>query len=230
MAKKLESRAADVSRLVDELDRSLEDERRHISRELHDELGQLLTGLRIELALAQARVDDPQALRSRLQRLDQHLELALEALSRIVRGLRPHAVDDLGLIEASQSLVKAFSRRSRIPCKLAIDLPSSGQPLGLDGEEATQVYRILQESLTNVTRHANATSVDVSLAASDGRLCLSIRDDGKGFEPGGSQAIARHGLIGMRERAQSLGGALTIESAPGAGTTVRLEVRLRPSN
>jgi two-component system, NarL family, sensor histidine kinase UhpB len=181
-----------------------EEERKRIARELHDEIGQVLTGVMLQLDDADAR----EAVRH-----------SLEDVRRIARELRPEMLDDLGLLSALRALSNTAAHQGlRVERQLDIG------ELRLGPEVELAVYRVAQESLTNVMRHAQASEVLVALQQVDGALRLVVRDDGRGLPTGDGQAGA--GIAGMSERALHVGGRLTVASSPGAGTEVRLDIPL----
>jgi signal transduction histidine kinase len=217
LEEKVRERTARLRELALHLERSREDERRRIARDLHDETGQLLTALRMELDLARARANEAE-LQAILGRMGEVLEQAFEATRALVGELRPRILDDLGLGPAVEWYVARFQGRPGIRCALTIDPPEvSASP-----ELATAVFRILQESLTNVARHSGASAVRIRLARGGDAIELEVADDGRGFDPDATRT--GYGLLGMRERAQALGGSLEIRSAPGAGSRVRLRL------
>lgn len=196
-----------------------EEERRRISRELHDELGQSLTAIQLGLGfLEERRVDGPwlQAI-SELQRLTRATVLSMQQLAS---DLRPPLLDNLGLAAAVEWLLNAFSGRTGVEHEL--HLPAT--PLRYDANTDTALFRIVQESLTNVSRHSKATRVVVALQQQADHIVLSITDNGQGMNEKLIAAPKSLGLIGMRERSLMLGGQLTITSQPGAGT--RVEARI----
>jgi len=204
-----------------------EDERTRLSRELHDEIGQTLTALRIEISQAIA------ALRAHPDAAEQSLEearLLAEATVATVRNisllLRPSLLDDLGLEPALQSLVEDFGRRSGIRSEFS----SQDIPEDLPETHRTCIYRVVQEALTNCARHSAASRVDIRLLLAGGELELGVSDNGKGFSTdvhGAPYGRTGLGILGMRERVAALGGVLSLDTAPGEGTrvTVRLPVR-----
>ncbi len=198
-----------------------EHEQRRIARELHDELAQALTGIKMDVAWIKNKLPAGQSpITEKLKSLEDLLDNTVAATRRISSDLRPMMLDDLGLVPATEWLVQNFTQRTGIRCELAI----ASAKLDLQDPEATTVYRILQESLTNVAKHAKASSVEVTLAQSDGEISISVRDNGVGFSLESPRKQNSYGLIGMRERAYMLGGEVQIESAPGQGTYI--EVRL----
>lgn len=202
-----------------------EQERTRIACELHDELGQQLTGLKLELSWVASRVKEGRgASIAELDAMRHQLDGSIASVRRIATELRPRVLDDLGFCDAIAWQANEFARRSG----LAVDLDLAGSECVTEGAAATALFRILQESLTNVARHSGARNVRVTLrlAPTDHEVLMSVHDDGRGFDPaaGGSSGI---GLVSMRERATALGGVLRVESAPGQGTTVRVSLPLQ---
>ncbi len=197
-----------------------ERERAAIARELHDELGQILTVLRMDAAWLQRRLldSDPDAA-ARAGALRDTIDGTIDEVRRVVMRLRPGVLDDLGLIPALEWLAGDFEKRTGISCAFR----HAGVP-GITGAAATTTYRITQETLTNVARHAGAGRVEVSLAARQGELVLTVRDDGRGFDHG-APAPGR-GIAGIRERAALIGGTVELRSRPGAGTTMTFRLPL----
>jgi two-component system, NarL family, sensor histidine kinase UhpB len=196
-----------------------EAERLRTARELHDEVGQSLTAVILQVEQLTASVDPATA--GRLSELARQLQGSLDDIRRIVRELRPEALDDLGLVNALIALTSRINRQAevRIERELAIELPP------LSAEEELVIYRVAQESLTNIVRHAEATTVQIDLEHRDGEVVLTVSDDGRGISSGDGDA--GHGIAGMRERALLVGGRLRIDSQPMSGTTVRLAIRPR---
>jgi len=201
-----------------------EEERTRISRELHDELGQSLTAIRIGLSVIETQhgMQDDEWLKS-VSGLKKIADSTVESVQRIAADLRPLILDELGLLPAMDWLLESFSERSAIAYELS--LPST--PLAFSREASTAIFRILQESLTNVSRHSQATLVGVALKETKDFITLKITDNGKGID----SSVSRHdslGLLGMRERAFMLGGKLKIQSRAGSGTSI--EVRIPKTN
>jgi two-component system, NarL family, sensor histidine kinase UhpB len=193
-----------------------EEERRRLARDLHDEVNQALTAILLRLgALSQAA---PAELKEEVDELKRLVNQAMGELLQLARQLRPSALDDHGLVPALSSQVRRFAAQSGIPARLkgAGELP----PLPPDQEIA--IYRVAQEALANVARHSAANRVDVELHPTNQGVELTVRDDGRGFRVGAPNGGL--GLGGMAERARLVGGDLAIESAPGAGTTLRLSL------
>ena len=198
-------------------------ERRHIARELHDEAGQALTSLMVGLRLLERdATDDPQSVIERINILKSTTNDVLENLHRLAIDLRPASLDHLGLTAALRQYIESFSRQHNLKTQFEV--------VGLDDAAArlpaafeTNLYRIVQEALTNVVRHAQATQVDVLLERRDNHMITIIEDNGVGFDPEAAGS-GRLGLLGMRERAEMMGGSLVIESTMGSNTTIYVEV------
>jgi two-component system, NarL family, sensor histidine kinase UhpB len=205
--------------------RAQEEERRRLARDLHDEVNQALTAILLRLeALAH---ETPVEREPEVAELKKLVNRAMEELLNLARQLRPSALDDHGLVPAVEAQLKRFSARTGIEVRLRTE----GEPNELAEVIQTAIYRVAQEALANVARHAGATVVEVDLEAGDGRAELRVRDDGNGFDPGAipragtERPGAGLGLGGMAERARLVGGQLDVRSAPGGGTSVTLRVR-----
>jgi len=199
-----------------------EHERRHLAREIHDELGQKLTILRFEVALlnsdmAPAQPDVSRTAASLLKQIDE----TIEAVRTIASNLRP-AVLDLGLPDALEWQIQEFRRRTGIRCILKI----SNQKITLDDERATAVFRIVQESLTNICRHAQASEVQINLAKRGDNLLVQVADNGVGLSDDALNKSQSFGISGMRERVRLLDGDLKISSHPGQGTKLKMSIPL----
>lgn len=190
-----------------------EAERRRLARELHDQVGQTLTALMLEVGHAAERAPE---VRTELREAQEAARALSHDVREIVRQLRPEALDDLGLISALTVLGEQFSERSGIDLRRRF---ASGLPR-LDAEAELMLYRVAQESLTNVARHAGASRVELSLAAVEPGVRLEVVDDGHGL----NGATPGNGIRGMRERAMLVGGRLAVGSSPTGGVTVRLDV------
>ena len=206
---------------------SREDEKTRIARELHDELGQQLTALKMDLAWSRALVtgDGRHELAEKLARMDATLDSTVAATRRISSDLRPLMLDDLGLADAAEWLVEDFEQRSGIVCEFALE--DAEALSSLEPATATALYRMLQESLTNVARHSRAGHTQVALRIVGGEVVLTIEDDGRGITPDDRSKTRSFGLKGLRERAHYLGGLATIEPAGGRGTRVDVRVPAR---
>jgi signal transduction histidine kinase len=205
-----------------------EEERAHIARELHDELGQELTAIRYSLELLRARYrQQPQAVAGNIDDLEGLVARTRGTIRNILTDLRPVVLDRLGFLEAARWLARRTEERAGFECLL--DLP----PSDLDVPEQVSIagFRILQETLTNAARHARPRQVRICIRALEGGIELRVQDDGVGFDPRPQgKGFAGMGLVGMRERARDLGGTLAVESSPGKGTTIvaQLPVQLAP--
>jgi PAS domain S-box-containing protein len=201
-----------------------EEERTRIARELHDELGQTLTAIQLGLGVLDSavRADSPAStLTTGLESMTAMVESATNAVQRLATDLRPPILDGLGLAAALDWQLEAFSERSGI--KYELSLPPQ---LQFGGDVDTAIFRIMQEALTNISRHAEASQVEVTLQLSDTELVLGISDNGKGMLLSNPSQRRRLGLVGMRERAHMLGGELKIQSSPGKGTQIELRLPL----
>lgn len=204
------------------LDRAREGEHRHIAREIHDELGQKLTTLRFAVAMLGSGLDTPPpALPQITASLLRQIDDTIEAVRGIASDLRP-AVLDLGLVAAIEWQVQDFRQRMGI----AFTLKMSEEEIQLDNERATAIFRIVQESLTNIARHADASKARLTMARSGGRLQIEIADNGTGFSAGALKKPRSFGIAGMRERVLPLDGTLEISSRPGRGTKLKVSIPL----
>lgn len=213
------SRAA-IRKLAAHREELREEERKLIAREVHDELGQVLSALRLEIALLKDRVGADNAVMNDVERSMLALvDRAIRGVRNVASSLRPVEMD-MGNIAATEWQCAEFSRHSGIPCALEV----TGDIAGLSGHQALALFRIVQESLTNIARHAAASRVEIGIAASNGAIEAEIRDNGRGFDPEKADGDKSFGLLGMRERAISVGGELDISSEPGQGTSIRLHI------
>jgi signal transduction histidine kinase len=199
-----------------------ESERRYIARELHDEASQSLTALKFGLRLLEQEVDQPDNFMARMAELKQLTEQVLEELHRLAMDLRPASLDYLGLVVALEQLVKDLGERYHLNMRFKVS--GFGDNVRLPDYVETNVYRIVQEALTNAVRHANASNIDVILECRDGEIIVIIEDDGIGFETSQMRKSGHLGLLGMQERAQMMAGTLQVESKPGGGTTIVVEI------
>lgn len=205
-------------------------ERRRLSRELHDEVGQLLTGLKFDLEASRQALSDKSAAGARraFERTVRALETTDELfarLRRIVRALRPSVLEELGLKDAVEALVTDIQARSDLVCSVSVAGEMVKDPAAAAIESA--LYRMTQELVTNVVRHAQAMTLSVHLDVGTGHWALTVQDDGIGFNPR-AESISGMGIRGVRERAEILGGRVDVSSAPGAGTTVTVWIPVRP--
>ena len=198
-----------------------EEEKARLARELHDELGQLLTALKMDLSWLRERLAAADTAR-KADEMNALLDKTVMATRRISADLRPLMLDDLGLADAAAWLVEDFANRSGVDCR--IQLPPGDALEQLSKPVATALYRAVQESLTNIGRHAQARSAWVLFSAENGHIQVEIEDDGRGIAPGDLAKARSLGLKGMRERIAYLGGSLEIGPAPRGGTRIRLRV------
>jgi len=218
-----EAAEKELRRLSRQLVQAQEEERKTISSELHDEVGQMLTALRIELKSLQELRAGPQAeFEEHVNGAKQLTEQSLRALKDMAMGLRPSMLDDLGLGSAVQWQARQFSKHTGIPVNVQVD----DIPADLPERHRTCVYRLVQEALTNSARHARAKTIHVGVAARDGQLSVAVKDDGVGFDAAVASGRGL-GLIGMQERVMELGGELTLASQAGKGTAVSATIPLQ---
>ena len=209
--------------LSQRLMKAQEDERLHLSRELHDESGQLLAALMVELGMLERDTDHPKMVRDRIVELTRTANKIQDNLHKLAVNLRPASLDHLGLVTALQQYVDEFRRQYDMDVEFeAVGMGDKRLPI----EVETALFRIVQESLTNVLLHAQATRVDVLINLRNKHVVTIVEDNGVGFLPASPTVESHLGLFGMRERIEMLGGKFTIESAPGRGTTVNVEVPL----
>jgi signal transduction histidine kinase len=225
-----ESAEASHRELLQRLTTAQEDERRRIARDLHDQMGQHLTALGLGLRMVKDECPDPSPARDRLKELQSLTDLIGRDVHQLALTLRPTALDDLGLHAALANCAERWSEKSGID----VDFQVVGPDVGRMPEVAeTALYRVVQESLTNVYRHARAKRVSLVLQRRKDQAVVVVEDDGVGFDAESVTVPAREGgqlgLLGMRERVALVGGTLTIESTPGRGTTVIARVPLSPA-
>jgi len=207
--------------LSQRLIKAQEAERLHLSREIHDESGQLLSALTVQLGLLERDAGHLSVFDQQIVELKSTTNKLQTNLHQLAVNLRPASLDHLGLVTALQQYVEEFNRQYSI----AVEFEALGlQEKRLREDIETALYRIVQESLTNVALHAQASRVDVLLNLRDRQIIAIVEDDGIGFTPATPTIESHLGLFGMTERVEMLGGQLTIESSPGNGTAVRVEV------
>jgi len=213
-------RTAELSRMAQYLSNVRETEKSRLARELHDELGAILTSAKMD-ASWMARKIDPEAMtaiRERFNRLVEQLNRGIALKRRIIDNLRPPLLEELGLVSSVQAMLDEV----RASTSLAVEFEAPETLPPLSAEKTLALYRITQESVTNVRKYAKARSLTIRLHHADGRLRLEVADDGIGFDP--AVSTATHGLEGMRYRVQTFGGRFEVRSAPGAGTRVMAEI------
>jgi signal transduction histidine kinase len=218
----VELRTAELTELSRHLLTAREDERSRLARELHDELGALLTAAKLDTARIKTRIAmlSPE-LAERLVHLNENLNNVIALKRRIIEDLRPSSLSNLGLIAALEILVREFEQRAELTvvCNL--------EPVSLFPHTELTVYRLVQEALTNISKYANAKTVRIELGLRDGLAEIAVEDDGLGFDPA-VKTISAHGLLGMRYRVEAEDGELTVRSAPGGGTRIAATLPLAP--
>ncbi len=213
----LERRASELSALSTHLQQLAETEKAELARELHDELGGLLTAAKMDLSWLQSRVTDQSAVQQRLQQLGAVLDQAMDVKRRVVEELRPSLLDHFGLAVALRSYLEGLCAQAQLHCDALIELE---EPVPAD--LAIGLFRIVQEAIANVVRHAEARHVRLELRSRAASYRLRVEDDGRGMDLSDSRVRFSHGLTGMRHRVWALGGRIALESAPGAGTAVEV--------
>jgi signal transduction histidine kinase len=214
-------RREDLRTLATRLHAAREDERTLLAREIHDELGGSLTALKMDLSLLPDRLAaDHNLFLEKLNSMSQLIDTTLAQVRTIATGLRPVALDELGLVAAVEWQAREFQTRSGIACE--VHVPDEDIPL--DRDRATAVFRILQETLANVARHADASKVVLDLGSDGNHVTLMVRDDGKGIAASKIFERGSIGLLGMRERAMAFGGTLEINALPMQGTRVTVRI------
>ncbi len=213
-----------LRKLSSHLQNLQEEERGRIAREIHDELGQNLTSINMDIEYLKNRGKDgaDEKILSRLKSLGRLVDHTIQTTRRISQELRPSILDDLGLKSAIEWQVSQFKNRSNL--KYHVNIPEDED---FSKEQSTAIFRITQEALTNIARHADASEVDVQLQLNSSTINLEIKDNGKGFSENGTKAKTHFGIFGMKERASMLGGSLSIFSTPKKGTRVNLELPLK---
>jgi signal transduction histidine kinase len=200
-----------------------EEERTRIAREIHDDLGQRLTALKIDVGGLLQAVPPQKGLEAVIGRIRSALDETFKATHRLAAELRPPALDDFGFLAALESDIRAFEERTGIECELS--LPSG--PLPLAPEVETAAYRIVQEAMTNVARHANATRLEIRMRTRGNEMLVEVRDDGRGITGEDLRGRTGLGLVGMRERARQIGATVDVEGVDGKGTIVSLRIPLK---
>jgi signal transduction histidine kinase len=214
----LERTKEELYRLAAQLTTAQEDERKRIARDLHDDLGQRLALLQMEIEQLEQQISEETRRQTALafQSIIDHVTELSEQLRRISHGLHPPVLEDLGLEVALRQLTEEFEDRHSVRTRFSV----RGVPTGIPSDTALSLYRIAQEALTNVAKHAAADSVDITLAGEPDSLTLFVRDSGQGFNPDAVKECGGLGLISMRQRAELIGGTLEVQSARGQGTQI----------
>jgi signal transduction histidine kinase len=219
----VEARTLELSALSSHLQSLAEKEKSELARTLHDELGGLLTAAKMDLSWLQSRVDTP-AHQERLAQLGSVLDEAMGLKRRVVEELRPSLLDHFGLATALRAYIDAACAKAGI--KADIRLPEDGDPIAK--ETAITLFRIVQEGLSNIIRHANARYVTLEVTTRDREYAFTLQDDGCGFNPNSARDVWPHGIMGMQHRVRALGGRFSLDSVPGRGTTLRVAVPIPP--
>ena len=214
-------RTATLSELANHLQQVREEERGHLARELHDELGALLTAAKLDVARLKSKIDATAPdVSERLKHLTETLNSGIALKRRIIEDLRPSSLSNLGLTAALEILTREYAERA------GIDVETSLEPVQLPDAAQLTVYRMVQEALTNIGKYAKASKVLVSVHGYPTHVAVQVRDDGQGFDPASVRPTS-HGLSGMRHRVESAGGRLSITSQPGQGTVVSATLPLQ---
>jgi signal transduction histidine kinase len=222
----LENSRQQLRALTTRLQSGREEERTRVAREIHDDLGQVLTALKVDLDWLERKLGEPHtepifnALLERVVESGEMVESAIQSVQRIATELRPAVLDNLGLVEALKEEARRFEARNGITCNLNVPAGS----LTFSPEISTTIFRVFQETLTNVARHAQATVVSISLEARPTQIILQVEDNGKGIEPQSIADPRSLGLMGMTERASALGGHVAVAPATPRGTRVTLQL------
>jgi signal transduction histidine kinase len=215
----VEARTRELSALSTHLQELAEEEKSELARNLHDELGGLLTAAKMDLSWVQSRVTDPD-LQERLAQLGSVLDEAMDLKRRVVEDLRPSLLDHFGLPTALRAYVDSVCAKAGLRTELT--LPEDGAEMAKD--TAIALFRIVQEGVTNIIRHAGARSVMLRFGAEGDAYLITLSDDGSGFDAADPEFSSSHGITGMRQRVRALGGRFDRESTPGTGTTLRVSI------
>ncbi len=205
-----------LHQLTQHVEKVRENERVAISRELHDDLGQALTAVKIDLGIIKQKIQDENLI-LRMNKVTALVSDTIKTVQRITAQLRPDIIDDLGFVPAIEWYAKEFSERTGIKVFLDLDLDISISP-----DTSLTLFRIVQESLTNIARHSNATKAEISIGMADGTIELNISDNGKGITPEEIESKKSFGIMSMKERASSVGGSFNIYSEAGHGTSIKI--------
>jgi signal transduction histidine kinase len=213
LADRVKERTAELTEMATHLVHAREDERARLARELHDEMGGLYTAMKLEFARLRRVPDMPEKAPAHLASIESRLNEGIALKRRIIENLRPSALDQLGLVPALEILCRDMEQILDQPVQAKLASVASNKNADLT------LYRIAQEALTNIGKYAQSSSVQLHLTQTGSEIQLTVRDNGKGFNPSGVRH-GRHGLVGMRMRLESHGGKLRIQSTPGQGTTI----------
>jgi signal transduction histidine kinase len=223
----LKESSRELQALAANLEFVREEERIQIARELHDQLGQALTAMKFDLAWLTNRFEQKDAsLAQKAKTITAKMDAMIKTVRRIATELRPGMLDDLGLAASIEWQAMDFEKRTGIVCEVRV--PTEELPQART--QSLALFRIFQEALTNVARHANAHHIDVKLDVTQGALLLEIHDDGRGIKPVEIKGVNSLGLLGMRERAKRLGGSFEIKGLPDDGTLLRVSLPVKQKN
>ena len=218
LERQVRERTARLTVLANHLQKVQEMEREHLAREMHDELGSLLTAAKLDVARIRSKlVGDNEPLTQRLTHLSDTLNSVIALKRKIVEDLRPSSLSNLGLVAALEILVREFGEHTGLSVTTALD------EVSLDDDAELTAYRVVQESLTNISKYAQAKEITVTMLVYDHHIELDVKDDGVGFDLD-TRLHASHGFAGMRQRIESLGGSLEVSSAPGRGTGIHVVI------
>ncbi|MDB6104890.1 MAG: ATPase [Gammaproteobacteria bacterium] len=215
----MEDRTRELSALSNHLQALSEREKSELARKLHDELGGLLTAAKMDLSWLQSRLEGA-PIQERLAQLGSVLDEAMDLKRRVVEELRPSLLDHFGLPTALRTYVESTCAKAGLASQIVIEHTCESMPK----DTTIALFRVVQEGLSNIIRHAQAKTVKLELSGDDSHCSVTLSDDGRGFDALSSQFRWSHGLMGMRQRAEALGGRLDIESRIGGGTRVRVEI------
>ena len=198
-----------------------------MAREIHDELGQQLTALKMDISWVMKKISETNIVPAeKFSSIISLTDNTIKTVRKISSSLRPSVLDDLGLVAALEWQSNEFESRSGIKCSFSLDT----EPHECDRNVALTIFRVYQEALTNITRHAHATKVEAHLSCDDQHVKMTVADNGEGFDVEKVKAKKTFGLIGMKERAEITGGSLNIESKPGSGTIITMILPLLPDS
>jgi signal transduction histidine kinase len=215
----VEDRTRELSALSNHLQALSEREKSELARKLHDELGGLLTAAKMDLSWLQSRLEGA-AIQERLAQLGSVLDEAMDLKRRVVEDLRPSLLDHFGLPTALRAYVESTCAKAGLASQIVIEHACEA----MSKDTTIALFRVVQEGLSNIIRHAQAKTVKLELSGDDGHCIVTLTDDGQGFDARSPRIRWSHGLMGMRQRAEAFGGRLDIESQVGGGTRVRVEI------
>jgi signal transduction histidine kinase len=219
VSKRVEDRTSELSALSNHLQALSEREKSELARKLHDELGGLLTAAKMDLSWLQARLEGA-VIQERLAQLGSVLDEAMDLKRRVVEELRPSLLDHFGLPTALRDYVESTCAKAGLACQTVIEHTCES----MSKDATIALFRVVQEGLSNIIRHAQAKTVKLQLSGDERQCIVTLADDGHGFDASSPQFRWSHGLMGMRQRAEALGGQLDIQSTVGGGTRVRVEI------